>query len=130
MDGGGDGLTFVWSSTQTPTLGGSGGNVGVCDSTANGLAVLLWSLNDKVQLLDVMNNACNQEGQADASVYGTRDVEISARAASVDVVHGGAILKFASPRNVTVRAIGFTAGTGGARARHVVDDVRVEICKD
>lgn len=125
-----DGLAFAWSSTATPNLGVIGGNIGLCGSTASGLAVSLSSLANEVRLLNVGDGGCNTVQAFPTNVLDTKAVDVSARPANVAIKFGTSAYQTSSPRNVTVRAVGFTAATGGAWTRHAIDDVRVEICNE
>lgn len=124
---GSDGLAFAWSANQDVGLGGTGGNYGLCNGGADGLAFVLASFGGTVRLLDVSNDCVGDSGPA-TNVFGTNVVELSATADKVETTIADKPFVFVAPRSVRVRSIGFTAATGGGHARHAVDEVRVEIC--
>jgi hypothetical protein len=124
---GSDGLTFAWSANQDVNLGGTGGNYGLCNGGAEGLAVVLASFSRAINVLDVSDD-CTKDAGVATNVFGTNGIELSARADRVDVSIADKPFVFPVTRSVRVRSIGFTAATGGGHARHAIDDVHVEVC--
>lgn len=127
---GADGLTFAWSGSEDPTLGGTGGSFGLCGSGAAAVAIALVTFDDVIKFVDVADQ-CHKTTGVPASFIGTHLVDIAARPKTVDVNISGMHFDIVARRSIAVvRAIGFTAATGAFHARHAVDDVRVELCNE
>lgn len=129
VESGADGLTFAWSAKSDPTIGGGGGDLGICEGGLDALAIAFRDLNGRVELLDTSN--CFVQGDLNpTALAGTHQVSVTVRPEKIDVDFGGTSFTFSPTRAFPVKAIGFTAGSGSSKGRHAIDDVHVELCPE
>jgi hypothetical protein len=124
-----DGLTLAWSTKSKPVLGGTGGSIGICNKTNDGLAVFLNPLGRRVDLATVKGTCqFESEGGTTFTLGGEIDVDVTVTPGQVTGRIDGAAFTFATNTIDPILAIGFTAATGDFSAQHTIDNIVIDTC--
>ncbi len=126
---GADGLTFSWLSNGTAQLGRGGDQLALCSMNNQGAAFVIDSYTNQLRLLVVADTCTVVDGGiSDAGVFGTSEVDLYVAGTSVTGTFAKVPFAFTLPNAVGFVTIGFTAATGGTKARHALREVKIDRC--